>query len=369
MRRQILTINGGSSSVKFARYDCDGETLSQAQRGNHDRIDPANPAKAIDAFFAEVRDQTDAASLIGVGHRIVHGGTSLTSHAVATAESVAQLRTNIPLDRAHLPLEIALIEGAQKHFAGVPQVMCFDTAFFRQLPRVATIVPLPNSAIGDVRRLGFHGLSYTFLMSELQRLGEAGGRAILAHLGSGASIAAVRNGKPIDTSMGFTPLAGLVMGTRPGDLDAGVLVHLLRDKHLPADELETMLARQSGLLAVSGSSADMRDLLAKRANDSRAAEAVDLFCYQLRKFIGAYAAALGGVDTIVFAGGIGEHSPQIREETLRGLEFLGVKIDPVRNAGNEAIISADASAVRARVIRTDEEIVIARIVREVAARM
>jgi acetate kinase len=280
---------------------------------------------------------------------------------------IAELKSAEPLDLAHLPREIALIEAFGKAFVDVPQVACFDTAFHRHLPRVAQLLPIPRKySDGGVRRFGFHGLSYSYLMSELARIAkpQAAGRVILAHLGSGASMAAVRGGEPIDTTMAFTPTAGLVMGTRPGDLDPGLLVYLSRIEKWTPDQMDDFLNSRCGLLGVSQTSADMQDLQKREANDPRAAEAVELFCYQARKWIGALAGALGGLDTLIFSGGIGEHAPEIRRRICEGLEFLGLRLDARLNSDVAPLISTPQSSVAVRVIPTDEEIVIARIVRE-----
>jgi acetate kinase len=243
-------------------------------------------------------------------------------------------------------------------------VACFDTAFHRTMPRAATLMPIPRryEAVG-VRRYGFHGLSYEFLMEELARLGDRAatkGRVILAHLGNGASLAAVRSGKSIDTSMGFTPTAGLVMSTRTGDLDPGLVSYLARTERMSAAKFQKMVNHESGLLGVSGTSSDVRDLLAKEASDARAAEAVALFCYQAKKWIGSFAAALGGLDTLVFAGGVGENAPLVRARICEGLAFLGIELNARRNAKNAPLISMDRGRVAVRVIRTDEELMIAR---------
>jgi acetate kinase len=235
------------------------------------------------------------------------------------------------------------------------------------LPLVSRLLPIPRKFIdAGIRRFGFHGLSYTYLMDRLAAVAgteAAGGRVILAHLGSGASMAAVRGGKPIETTMAFTPMAGLVMGTRPGDLDPGLLVYLMKEQKLTAGQMDEFIAHQCGLLGVSETSGDMRDLLAARAADHRAAEAVELFCYQAKKFLCALAGALGGLETVVFAGGIGEHSPEARAGICEGLGFLGLELDAARNARGGEVISSNESRVTVRVIATDEEIVMARIVR------
>jgi acetate kinase len=257
-----------------------------------------------------------------------------------------------------------LIEAFRQRHPTLPQVACFDTAFHRTMPRVASLLPIPRryEAVG-VRRYGFHGLSYEFLMEELARIGDpaaAKGRLILAHLGNGASLAALRDGKSIDTSMGFTPTAGLVMSSRSGDLDPGLVSYLARTEQMSATQFQEMVNHASGLLGVSEISSDLRDLLARESDDIRAAEAVALFCYQAKKWIGSFAAALGGLDTLVFAGGIGENAPLIRERICDGLGFLGIELDQKLNAKNALLISPDAGRVRVRVIRTNEELMIAR---------
>jgi len=269
-----------------------------------------------------------------------------------------------PCDPQHLPGEIELIESFRKHHPKLVQVACFDTAFHRTMPRVAKLLPIPRrfDAKG-IQRYGFHGLSYAYLMEELERLGDPAatkGRVILAHLGNGASLAAVHNGKSIDTSMGFTPTAGLPMSTRSGDLDPGLFDYLSRTENKTAKQFDTMVTTQSGLLGISEISSDMRDLLNRESDDVRAAEAVALFCYEVKKRIGAYAAALGGLDTLVFAGGIGENAPVIRARICEGLQFLGIDLDESRNATTASVISAYGSQVIIRVIRTDEELMIAR---------
>jgi len=277
---------------------------------------------------------------------------------------IEELRRLSPFDPEHLPLEIELIEAFRQRHPTLPQVACFDTAFHRTMPRVATLLPIPRRYEAEgVRRYGFHGLSYEFLMEELARLGDpaaTGGRVILAHLGDGASLAAVRDGESIDTSMGFTPTAGLVMSSRSGDLDPGLVSYLARTEQMSAMQFQEMVNHASGLLGVSETSSDMRDLLDHEMQDVRAAEAVALFCYQAKKWIGAFAAALGGLDTLVFAGGIGENAPRVRERICDGLDFLGIELDQKRNAENAPLISSEAGRVKLRVIRTDEEIMIAR---------
>ena len=297
-----------------------------------------------------------------VGHRVVHGMQHSAPERV-TPKLIAELHRITPYDPEHLPREIELIETIKKRHPKLPQVACFDTAFHRTMPRVAKILSIPRryQKLG-VERYGFHGLSYSYLMAELRRLAPAAakGRVILAHLGNGASLAAVYRGRSIDTSMGFTPAAGLVMSTRSGDLDPGLLSFLARREKITPVQFERMVNHESGLLGVSDTSSDVRDLIARESRDRRAAEAIALFCHQAKKWIGSYAAVLGGLDTLVFAGGIGENAPLIRARICSGLDFLGVALDGKRNAKNGAIISSRGSRVTVRVIPTDEEQMIAR---------
>lgn len=302
------------------------------------------------------------ADIQAVGHRVVHGMQHSEPQRV-TPKLLAELRRMAPYDPDHLPDEIALMEAFAKRYPKVPQVACFDTAFHRTMPSVAKLLPIPRRYTRKgVERYGFHGISYAFLMEELARLDPAAakGRVILAHLGSGASLAAVKGGKSIETSMGFTPTAGLVMGTRTGDLDPGLFYFLARTQKMTAARFQKMVNQESGLLGVSGTSADIRDLCAREVKDPRAAEAVELFCYQARKWIGSFAAVLGGVDTLVFTAGIGENSPVIRGRICAGLEFLGIKLDSARNTRSSGVISKRNAGVTVRVIPTNEELMIAR---------
>ncbi len=380
----VLTINGGSSSIKFSLFQVD-EPLTRTLDGKIDRIGlsgtsltfanltqnqqskcgiRASNSKSVAKFLINWLEEQDGfKSIRAVGHRVVHGMTHTEPERV-TAKLVAQLRGIASYDPDHLPHEIELIEAFRARHPRLPQVVCFDTAFHRTMPRVAKLLPIPRrfDAKG-IQRYGFHGLSYAYLMEELVRLGDPAaskGRIILAHLGNGASLAAVRNGKGIDTSMGFTPASGLVMGTRSGDLDPGLVSFLARSEQMTSARFDRMVNHQSGLLGVSGTSSDVRDLLAREETDVRAAEALALFCYQAKKWIGSFAATLGGLDTLVFAGGIGENSPLIRERICDGLSFLGVELSRKRNTKNAAVISTDTGRVRVRVIRTNEELMIAR---------
>jgi acetate kinase len=321
---------------------------------------------AVGALMDWIEERSGRDALTAVGHRVVHGGPK---YYKTRSESLRKWLRNCalsPFDPEHLPEEILLTEAFHRRFPDLPQVACFDTAFHHDLPRVAQLLPIPRRYEAQgVRRYGFHGLSYAFLMEELARLAgteAAQGRVILAHLGNGASLAAVRDGKSVDTSMSFTPTAGVPMSTRSGDLDPGLVWYLARTEKMSAKQFNEMVNFQSGLLGVSETSSDMRDLLDRETQDVRAAEAVALFCYQVKKWIGAFAAALGGLDTLVFAGGIGENAPTVRARICDGLGFLGIELEEKRNVANEGVISAAASRVAVRVIRTDEELMIAKTV-------
>ena len=387
----ILTINGGSSSLKCSLFQigppltpvvsCLADrigfpdatlTLTDGASGTSERrtIQVAHHKDSVDPLIAWLEEKITIGDLVAIGHRVVHGGHRYSEPQRITAEVIDELRRLSPYDPEHLPVEIELIETLGRRFPAIPQVACFDTAFHRDLPRVARLLPIPRRyEAAGVRRYGFHGLSYAYLMEELRRLAphEAQGRVILAHLGNGASLAAVRAGKSIDTSMGFTPTAGLPMSTRSGDLDPGLVSYLSRTEGMTVEQFHTMVNRQSGLLGLSETSSDLRDLLASERHDPRAAEAVAFFCYQAKKWIGSFAAALGGLDALVFSGGIGEHSPVIRSRICDGLEFLGLTIDEVRNGAGEAVISIEGSRVTVRVIHTDEEREIAQSVVHVLA--
>ena len=390
MRRgpgRILTINGGSSSIKFALFE-PGNALRRILDGGIERIGlpnatfrvkgpdraedfsrpvmaPDHPA-AVGALMDWIEESRVRDDLTAVGHRVVHGGPTYHEPRRITAGMVEDLRRLSPFDPEHLPEEILLTEAFHRRFGDLPQVACFDTAFHHDLPRVVRLLPIPRRYEAQgVRRYGFHGLSYSFLMEELARLAgaqAAHGRVILAHLGNGASLAAVRDGKSVDTSMSFTPTAGVPMSTRSGDLDPGLFWYLAQTEGLDARRFNEMVNFDSGLLGISETSSDMRALLDCETRDVRAAEAVEVFCYQVKKWIGAFAAALGGVETLVFTGGIGENASIIRARICEDLGFLGIALDERRNAANEGVISGAGSRVSVRVIRTDEEGVIARTV-------
>jgi len=380
----VLTINAGSSSIRFALFEGGGSPRRRLY-GKIDRIGssgtnftvnvPPGIPRASRRLFASdhkaaveylldwLGDQLVFDSRVSVGHRVVHGMRHTKPERV-TPRLLADLRRITPYDPDHLPIEIELIEAVRRRHPRIAQVACFDTAFHHTMPHVARLLPIPwRYAAKGVERYGFHGLSYEYMMEELVRLGDpaaARGRIVLAHLGNGASLAAVDRGSSVDTSMGFTPAAGLVMSTRSGDLDPGLLSFLARRERMSPSRFDRMVNHESGLLGVSGVSSDMRDLLAREADDGRVASAVSLFCYQAKKWIGSYAAVLGGIDTLVFAGGIGENAPQVRARICSGLGFLGIELNPTANARNDAVISRAASRVKVRVIRTDEELMIAR---------
>ena len=385
--RRLLTINTGSSSLKAALYrlredttetpelraeasriggqgggmrlaDDRGETLDER------RDDLPDHAAALDALMSRLRDRgLGRDDLAAVGHRIVHGGDRHREPQRITPGVVADLRALVPIDPNHLPQAIAAIEAVGRVYPAVPQVVCFDTAFHSRMPRVARLYALPRRfAQEGIIRYGFHGLSYEYVVDELRRVDRAAyeGRLVVAHLGNGASMAAVKEGVGIDTTMGFTPTGGLVMGTRSGDLDPSVPLFLLKERGLTPTEVSDLVNKQAGLLGVSETSADMQDLLEREAYDGRAAEAVALFCYQAKKFLGALAAALGGLDTLVFTGGIGEHAAPVRERVCESLGFLGIRLDPDRNATHAPVISSDDAAVTVRVVPTDEDLMVAR---------
>lgn len=384
----ILTINGGSSSLKCSLFhvaplltpvlSClvdriglpgGSMTLTDLAGGTSERrmLQIAHHKDCLEPLMAWLEQQIPRAELVAIGHRVVQGGPRYREPQRLTQEVMDELRRLSPYDPEHLPAEIELIEAFGQRYPTLLQVACFDTAFHRGMPRVARLLPIPRRyEASGVQRYGFHGLSYAYLMEELGRLAphEAQGLVILAHLGNGASMAAVRAGQSIDTSMGFTPTSGLPMSTRSGDLDPGLVAYLSRTEGMTVEQFHTMVNRQSGLLGLSETSSDLRDLLASERHDPRAAEAVALFCYQAKKWIGAFAAALGGLDTLVFSGGIGEHSSVIRSRICEGLGFLGVVVDEAHNAADAGIISKEGCGVTVRVIHTDEESQLARSVRQ-----
>jgi len=380
----ILILNAGSSSIKFVLFQA-GDPLQRRFHGQVDRIGLSGTnltvhglsgkhqeeqnvplsgnQSAPDLLIHWLEGQEGFASIQAVGHRVTHG-MKHTQPELITQGLLDELHRISPLDPDHLPNELELIEAFRRRYPKLPQVACFDTAFHHTMPRVAKLLPLPRRfEAKGIQRYGFHGLSYAYLMEELARLGDPAathGRVVLAHLGNGASMAAVRDGQSMDTSMGFTPTGGLVMSTRSGDLDPGLAAYLDRTEQMATKPFFEMVNHCSGLLGISETSSDMRDLLQREKQDVRAAEAVALFCYQAKKWLGAFLAVLGGLDTLVFAGGIGENAPAVRARICAGLEGFGIALDQERNLANAGLISESTGHVAVRVIRTDEELMIAR---------
>src|SRR5579859_4136075 len=384
MAPTILCLNGGSSSLKFAIYRISDAGEERVFSGAIEAIgaeggrawlrasDKAlsdqsgsfpDHTEAVKTMFAALHKQ-GVEELAAAGHRIVHGGPKFTAPQLIDEGLKAALRELIPFAPLHLPSQVAMIEAVASHFPDLPQVACFDTVFHSRMPEVAQRFALPSKLWEQgIRRYGFHGLSYEYVVGKLGA--ELGQRAVIAHLGNGSSMVALRDGVSIDTSMGLTPTGGFMMGTRSGDLDPGVLLHLLRSGY-SAERLEALLNHEAELLGVSGKSSEMKLLLEKRKTDPAAALAVQMFCYQARKFVGAFAAALGGLDTLVFTGGIGEHAAEVRAEICSGLQHLGIELDGAANNRNAEVISAAGSRCVVRVVETDEDLMIARHTRSVA---
>lgn len=381
----ILTINSGSSSIKFSLYrmgsvetavlsgtiggisrgsgifhvkDGDGRTVLESH------LQPRDHGAALREIIKWLKSSPAARHFDSVGHRLVHGGNRFSLPHLVTPDMMETLDELMPLAPDHLPHEINAIKVFEGSYPDIKQVACFDTAFHRSMPGIAQIYALP----GDLRRqgvlrYGFHGLSYEYILGELRK--EAGmkaseGRVVVAHLGNGASMVALKNGTSMDTTMGFSPAGGLVMSTRSGDLDPGVILYLFREKVLDVPAVNRMVNKEGGLLGVSGISPDMKDLLDAEAENQHAAEAVDLFCYQAKKFLGAFAAVLAGLDILIFTGGIGENAPSIRRRICENMEFLGIRLDSIRNDVNAPLISHDHSPTTVRVMKTNEELMIAR---------
>jgi acetate kinase len=383
-RQRILTMNRGSATLKSTLYEVGVRNemvlaISVAYSGGASarlKITDANGTTLLDSsvkgtdsnaaletMFAWLDKREYLSGLKAAGHRMVHGGARYSEPQRITPKFLTALKKLVPLDPDHLPAAIRGIQFVAKKFPKLAQVACFDTAFHSSLPIVAKMYALPRRFYDDgVRRYGFHGLSFEYIVGELRRLDAklAAGRVIVAHLGSGASMVALQDGKSVDTSMGFMPLEGLVMSARSGDVDPGLLLYLFAEKKMSAKAAGALLNKQSGLLGVSGTTGDMRELQEKSKQDPHAAEAIDLFCYRAKKYIGAYAAALGGLDALVFTGGIGEHAPAIRERICSGLDFLGIHLDTGQNATNAPVISASDSRVNVRVIQTNEDLMIVR---------
>jgi acetate kinase len=380
MKHTILCINSGSSSMKFALYLVQ-ETEELVAEGAVERIglsggwlwlkdgqgkrlmdshsDFFNHKEAVKAMFTSAMEKQHLPVPDGIGHRVVHGGPKHMAPELVTPELMLTLRSLIPLAPLHLPSEIKGIDAVAEHYPGISQVVCFDTAFHRRIPEVAQWLPIVRSLWHEgIHRYGFHGLSYEYIVSALGRYTK--GRVIIAHLGSGASMAALKDGHPQDTTMGFSTLGGLMMGTRCGDLDPGILLYLMDEKGYDARQLEKLLNQRSGLIGVSGISSDMKTLLNQRTTEPHAAQAIELFCYTARKYIGALSAVLGGLDTLVFTGGIGERAALVRWMICHGLDYLGIRLDPGNNDAHAGIISTKNSSCTVRVIPTNEDMMIAR---------
>jgi acetate kinase len=378
VRPAVLCLNSGSSSLKFALYQLGADArLARGAvegigiphgrfwltRSDDTRIEDAagdmgRHADALRRVFTAL-DAHGIETPAAVGHRVVHGGAVYVSARRVDDRLLATLRSLVPLAPLHLPSEIEIIEAVRGLLPGVVQVACFDTAFHRAMPELAQRLPLPRRFWDEgVRRYGFHGLSYEYVVSELGPALDR--RTIIAHLGNGASLAALSNGRPVDTTMGLTPIGGLIMGTRTGDLDPGVLLHLMSARGYDVGRLGTLLNDQSGLLGISELTSDMKTLLERRDSDPRAAEAVEMFCRSVRKHVGAFAAVLGGLDTLVFTGAIGERAAAVRWEICRDLGHLGVRLDASRNAAHADVVSVASGPCVVRVVRTNEELMIAR---------
>jgi acetate kinase len=384
-QKRILTINTGSSSLKLALYEM-GDQKEEAllaleinrigaQTGSLQVVDgqgkhSANlqspfptQADALGAGFEWLRKHRLDEGIDAVGHRIVSGGALHSEPQMITPELFSSLRGLVPVDPDHMPQAISAIEAVSQTYPELPQVACFDSAFHRTMPRVAQQLGVPARYFDQgILRYGFHGISYEYIMWELRKFDPllAQKRIVIAHLGHGASMAAIKGGKSLDTSMAFTPASGLVMGTRSGDLDPGILIYLLRQQGATVESVNRMLNQQSGLLGVSGLSGDMKDLLDQESVNPRAAQAIALFCYCARKYIAAYAGVLGGLDLVIFTGGIGENAAPVRGRICRDLEFLGIEIDANRNLTNGPMISRDGCRVQVRVMKTNENLMIAR---------
>ena len=380
----ILVLNVGSSTLKFGFYplvdgdeallhgvleysgttsgqlritDSSGQTVSSRLVVDRD--------SAVTKLLRHLKGRSLFTSIHAVGHRLVHGGSKLRKPVRINAGVRASLEEVVPLAPDHLPAELRAIDEVARLAPSLAQIACFDTTFHNHLPAVARLFGLPRElSDSGVVRYGFHGLSYEYVAETLRERGELQPRTVVAHLGNGASVAALLNGISIDTSMGMTPSGGVVMSTRSGDLDPGIILYLLRSRGFSPAQLDDVTNRRGGLRGISDSSSDIRDLLASSPNDSKAEEAIAIFCYQASKFIGAYSAALGGIDALIFTGGIGARSPAIRARVCEKLEFLGVVLEPELNLANAATISPTSGGVRIQTLTTREEVMIARHVRK-----
>ncbi len=381
---RVLTINSGSSSLKYALYDIGQQErliLSGAiggigSRTGHFHISGGNDDVSLNQSLKISNHEVAVIKLLrwfkkhdylkvldAVGHRVVHGGSEYFLPRPVDSKLIEELHDLIPVSPDHLPQELKIIRTISQYHPHIKQIVCFDTAFHQNMPELAHLYALPRSLRDEgIMRYGFHGLSYEYILNKLQRdigKNDAKGRVIIAHLGSGSSMVATNRGKSIDTTMGFTPTGGLMMSTRSGDLDPGVLLYLLRQKNLSPSAIAEMVNKNAGLLGVSKTSPDMKELLEMKKNTD-AVEAVNLFCYQAKKFLGALVAVLGGLDTLIFTGGIGENSPPIRKRICKNMELFGIRLDTGRNRNNAPVISDDNSRVMVRVIKTNEQLMIAR---------
>lgn len=380
----ILTVNAGSSGIKFSLFSIEKD-LTELYSGRIEKTatgdlkiifrDAVKGTEEISrckvnevtgtagCLIEYLEKKTDVNLIKAAGHRIVNGLTHKEPELI-TADLISALKKITAYDPEHLPEALDLINVLGERFPAIQQIACFDTSFHSSMPTIAKMLTIPRRYYdAGIQRYGFHGISYAYLMEELEKSAGATvarGSVILAHLGNGASLAAVKGGKSIDTSMGFTPASGIMMGTRSGDLDPGVAWYLMDREQMTTQDFNHLINHESGLLGISETTSDMRDLLTMENTDSRAAEAIALFCYRAKKWIGSLAAALGGADTLVFSGGIGEHSPEIRSRICEGLSFLGIEINEAANKNNERIISADSGKVSVYVINTNEELMIAR---------
>lgn len=391
MTRQILSINGGSSSIKFALFNNEPslplvfegrmEKIGQKEARfwvksptQQDTIDTALSAPdmqtSVQVLVEWIKNHTGHDAIAAIGYRVVHGGPKYSDPTVITDEMLTELEALIPFDPEHMPGNIQLIHTLRSHYPTALHIACFDSAFHRDVPAVARFLAIPRSfEKHGVRRYGFHGLSYASILEKLKETeGDAiaGRKIIIAHLGSGASLVAIQDGKSIDTSMSFTPASGIPMSTRSGDIDPGLFLFLSQTMGFDAKKIDEVLNQESGLLGLSETSANMDDLLKNETNDPRAREAVSFFCYHVKKWIGAYAAALGGLDMLVFTGGIGEQAPEIRLRICEHLEFLGISLDRSQNERNEGIISMPTGRVKICTMHSDEELMIARLTQNMA---
>lgn len=377
----ILCCNSGSSSLKFSIYEINNNSAHEKLSGAVENIGSRsgafvlkNPeriskAKVFDSHTQAAQAMADFLKTNGtvgpieaIGHRIVQGGPKFVDPQVIDNPMLEIIKKLIPFAPEHLPQELSIIRLLRYAFPGVPQIACFDTAFHRTMPLRAQRYALPTELYNEgVLRYGFHGLSYEYIMTQLRehQSGFLDGRVIIAHLGNGCSMSAVHNGISIETTMGFTPAGGLIMSTRSGDLDPGVLVYLQKYKQMSSSEINDLVNKRSGLYALSESESDMKELFVRSASDERASMAIEIFCYQARKFIGALTAALEGIDLLVFTGGIGERSPRIRENICQGFAYLGISLDKQRNEKSEPCISTDDSIVSVQIIPTNEDLMIA----------